>query len=83
MDDSGYWNYRVIERIIDSEKEYSIYEVFYDEHDRIETYTEAPVDMSSETVDGLKGNLLSALKGCDAPVLVYGQITEQELEGAE
>lgn len=71
------WNYRIIYRDDLLTPFYGIHEVFYDDDNVIETYTEDPVDVTGETPEEVMTTLAQMLLDCSLmPVL-----KASELEG--
>lgn len=73
------WNYRVIKtkQIIDKIEHitYAIHEVYYDENGQVESWTENPVYLASESVNELKQDLLYIKKAFALPVLNEEELT--------
>jgi hypothetical protein len=89
----GHWNHRVVKNVFDDGYEqYSIREVFYNDAGEIYAYTENPVDLACETLDGLREYIRWCLKALDNPILEEGKvkfvkddfsdITEEDLKEA-
>ena len=65
------WNHRVIRRTSETGSvSYQIHEVYYDEQDRVEAWTESPVAPMGETLHELRDELGQFLRALDSPVLV-------------
>jgi len=79
------WNHRVIRRTYEGtdyqEIRYEIHEVFYNDDGSIYAYTEESIEPSGETLKELKQDLKWMKKALEKPVLEYGKITKDELEG--
>lgn len=66
------WNYRVMKRkISESEFEFGIYEVYYDDNGRVKGYTENSMTPVVHTAEGLKYELEIMMKAFDKEVLEY------------
>ena len=66
------WNYRILKRkISDSEFEFGIYEVYYDENGMVTGCTENSMTPNVESPEGLKHELEVMLKAFDQEILEY------------
>jgi len=73
------WNHRVVKKVFnkgteDEEEQYSIREVFYNSDGAIYAYTENPIDLACESLDGLKQYIQWCLNACDKPILIDGEV---------
>jgi len=64
----SYWNYRIIEFTENDEISYQIYEVYYDDNDKIKHYADEPL-IAAESVDGLKWMMNKMYEALNKPVL--------------
>ena len=71
----SHWNHRVVKQVLDDGTDwFSVREVFYNDDNSIYAYTEEPVDISGETIEGLREYLNWCLKSLDIPVLIDGEV---------
>lgn len=82
------WNYRVIHRYLRSEispdeiEYYAIHSVYYDETDgSVVGYSEEPLPLCADTLEELKADVEHVAEALNKPMLEYGKITKEELEG--
>lgn len=79
----GHWNHRVVKKVFNKgteneEEQYSIREVFYNNDGSIYAYTENPIDLACESLDGLREYIGWCLKALDAPILIDGEVKFSE-----
>lgn len=74
------WNYRLMRRSAIGETTIAIHEVYYDEDDHIEGWTETPCHPIGNTVCGLMDEIVTMLEAFDKPVLDYESGVEVEIE---
>jgi hypothetical protein len=72
------WNFRIIKSGKGKDAYFGIYEVFYDEKGNPNSCTEDPVEVSSESMKGLKWVLKKMILGSKKPVLEYKMFEEME-----
>ena len=78
------WNHRVVKQIFDDEIDwFSIREVFYNEDGDITGYTENPVDICGESIDGLREYLQWCLNSLDKPILEDGKVEFVDQDSAQ
>lgn len=67
----SYWNYRVIrKRHLDSDNiSYQVYEVYYDDKGKVESWTENPVEPYGETAEELREDIRYFLQAFRRPIL--------------
>lgn len=67
------WNYRIMRHKHPREDYYAIHEVYYDEDQahKVRNWTVDPVNVMSETAEGVVEVLRMMLKDAEAPVLDY------------
>ncbi len=66
------WNYRILKRkISESEFEFGIYEVYYDENGRVKGYTENSLVPTCESTEGLLIELELMKHAFDLEVINY------------
>jgi hypothetical protein len=63
------WDYRVIKHTDEGEVSYQIHEVYYDENQIIESWTENSIKPYGETPVELKEDILMQLQACQKLVL--------------
>jgi len=67
----SHWYHRVVKSILPNGLEwFSVREVFYDDKGEVDGYTKDPVDISGETVEGLKEYCQWILNCFDKDVIV-------------
>ena len=70
-----HWNHRVIHKDYgDGEEQYSVHEVHYNPDGTINSYTVDPIDLSCETLGGLRQYIKWCLKSLDNSILEDGKI---------
>lgn len=76
----SHWNYRIIRKYHNESdlNTYQIYEVYYDDKDKIEGWTESPVEPMGESVAELCSDIHYFLEAFQHPIL-----TEKILNGKE
>lgn len=72
----SHWNYRVIRRETDGVPYYAIYEVYYNEADEAEFWSQEPVAPSGNDLDDLHLGLDNMRKALAAPVLLWGEMPQ-------
>jgi hypothetical protein len=71
----GHWNHRVVKKVFESgEEQYSVREVFYNDNGDICAYTEDPIDLACESLDGLREYIQWCLNCLDKPILEDGKV---------
>lgn len=65
MNSASGWNYRVVKRTVGDETQYGIHEMFYNP----EGWTENPVPIYAETLEGLRTELRHVLRALDEDVV--------------
>ena len=71
----SYWNQRVVlKKLEDGTDWYSIREVYYNDDGTIYAWTEDAMEISSESLDGLKRYVQQVLACLDKPVLIDGEV---------
>jgi len=66
------WNYRIMKhKNSDSEFEYGVYEVYYNENGEVKGYTENSMTPTVDSPEGLKKELEIMLKAFDQEILEY------------
>ena len=75
----SYWNYRVIKtRCPDIEEDnYQVFEVYYDDHDEIESWTAEPCTTAGESLAELRDDLQHQLEALENPVLVEKKVGDK------
>ena len=63
------WNYRVMRTVVDDEVMYGIHEVYYNEKDQPESWTQDPVSPLVDSEEELKDVLRLMSEALDKPVL--------------
>lgn len=71
-----YWNYRVLKRRSEYSNTYGIHEVFYNDEDGIESWTEHPVCPMGESVGELMDDIVHFLAAFSRPVLAVVEYEE-------
>lgn len=74
----GHWNHRLMAEQTDEEIYLSIHEVHYDKNEIPVGYTEKPISVSAETVDGVKWVLEKMIDCLQKPILWAGDKWPQE-----
>ena len=75
----SHWNHRVIRRY-DKKTDtttFQVHEVFYDDNNKIDGWSECPVEPMGETISELKNELKYFMKALDEPIL------EEKLESGK
>ena len=70
----SHWNHRVIKQVIHGVDFFSVHEVFYNDDDSIRFYTEDPINISGDSVLGLKKYTQWILTCLDKDVLIKDDI---------
>jgi hypothetical protein len=70
----GYWNHRVVKRMINNEVSYGIHEVFYNDDNSIYAYTDEPIQVQCESLEDLREYLQWMLNCIDKEVLVDSEV---------
>lgn len=65
------WNYRIMKHKHPREDYYAVHEVYYDEEHKPRQWTKDPVEVMSDTAEGITEVLRMMLKDVEAPVLDY------------
>ncbi len=65
----SYWDYRVIRKTQNDAVSYEIYEVYYNDKDEIENWTEEPVSPMGETCNELRNDIFYFMSAFRHPVL--------------
>jgi len=75
----SYWNYRVIrKRHLDSDNiSYQVYEVYYDDKGKVESWTENPVEPYGETAEELREDIRYFLQAFRRPILELKEENEK------
>jgi hypothetical protein len=63
------WNHRVVKKNYDGEIQYGIHEAFYNDKDELINITVDPVEVASETIEGLRWTLQKMLEALDKPII--------------
>jgi hypothetical protein len=67
-----YWNHRVMRRNFDGgDSEYGIHEVYYNENDKVEAWTENPIAPTETTIKELQQTLERMKLALKKPILDY------------
>ena len=75
------WNCRVVKEMLDDGNEFfSIREVFYNSNGGIYGYTEDAVDISGDTIEGIRKYLQWCLDCLDKPILINDEVKFEERE---
>lgn len=72
------WNYRIIKHDKDAEVWYGLHEVYYDDKDNVDTWTEDPVDFSCYEDEGESG-IVKGLAMALSDALLLPALKESEL----
>ena len=71
----SHWNHRVVkEKLEDGTEWFSVREVFYNDDGSIYAYTEDPIDISGESVDGMRQSVTRILDCLNKDVLIDGEV---------
>lgn len=70
----SYWNYRIMERESGGMKFYEINEVYYNDEDRIEGWTETGVGPFGHSLEELREVYYMLAEAFEKPVLIQGEI---------
>jgi len=71
----SHWNHRVFREVLFNGKDwYTVREVFYNKDGSIYAHTEEPVDISGESVEGIREYVEWILDCLDKSVLVVGKV---------
>ena len=81
----GYWNYRILARRINSEIQYGVYEVHYNEYNSIVAYTENPIQIfgysdDEDPIENIKWQLDAMLLALDKAILDYDNFPNEYLK---
>ncbi len=80
----SHWNHRVVkEKDKDGTDWYSVREVFYNDDDSIYAYTEEPVSICGESVEGMREYCQWVMNCLDKDILVDGEVKFVEPEDVE
>jgi len=66
------WNYRILAKEYNDEVYFQIHEVYYDSNEKPNGYTENPISVGAETVDGIKWVLSKMAEAYEKPILWCG-----------
>lgn len=66
------WNYRVLAFEQNGETYFQVHEVYYDENDKPNGYTQNPISVGSETIEGINWTLNEMLECLSKPILWAG-----------
>lgn len=72
----SYWNYRVIKThcLEIEEDNYQVFEVYYNDNNKIEGWSAQPDAASGESVSGLRDDLHHQLEALEKPILVEKKV---------
>ena len=73
------WNYRIIRKALGDTASYEIHEVYYNDKNGIESWTEEAVMPSGETSDELRNDIFYFLSAFKHPVLEISQRDGKEM----
>ncbi|OHD71510.1 MAG: hypothetical protein A2W19_16005 [Spirochaetes bacterium RBG_16_49_21] len=74
----SYWDYRVIRKTQNDAVSYEIHEVYYNDKDEIESWTEEPVSPMGETCNELRNDIFYFMSAFRHPVLNMVQEDKKE-----
>ena len=75
------WDYRVMKRTFKKEIQFAIYEVYYNENDKVELFSEEPMYIYGETLKELKRDLKYYKDAFKKPVLNYNKLEKRIKKG--
>lgn len=78
IETGGHWNHRLMVEQTDEEVYFSIHEVHYDMNGKLKGYTEKPVSVTSESLEGVKWVLDKMAECLQKPILWSGDKWPQE-----
>ena len=71
------WNYRVMKRNFNQEKQFAIYEVYYDDNGNPNAWSMEPMYICGETLEELMEDFKHYSSAFDKPVLDYNELEKE------
>jgi hypothetical protein len=68
---TSHWNYRLMKRKINGKLLYAMHEVYYDEHGKVNGWTETPITPYHELKRDVITELRKMMVGAKQPILNY------------
>lgn len=71
------WNYRVVKRVFENEKQFAIHEVYYNDDGEITMFSSAPIFICGDSLKTLSKDLKLYIKAFKKPVLSYKKLCKR------